>query len=85
MLIATKSDASYAMFLIVTLKPGDYSVFSALVWSGMVLWHINHCKLFNAKYFLYICITYMNYKHILKIIFLNEPKLIFLHTFKWFY
>ena len=21
------------------------------VWSGLVLWHINHCWLFNAKFF----------------------------------
>ena len=25
-----------------------------LVWLGWVLWHINHCRLFNAKSFLYI-------------------------------
>ena len=77
-----------------------------LVWFGLVLWHINHCSLFNAKSFLYIHIrykwfslagfysmsttvgylmpnplyTYIKYmicKHILSIIFLNEPELIF--------
>ena len=26
---------------------------------GLVLWHINHCRLFNTKYYLYICIKYI--------------------------
>ena len=26
---------------------------------GLVLWHINHCRLFNAKSFLYIYIKYI--------------------------
>ena len=30
---------------------------------GLVLWHINHCRLFNAKSFLYIYIKYMICKH----------------------
>ena len=30
-----------------------------LVWFGLVLWHINHCRLFNAKYSLYIYIKYI--------------------------
>ena len=25
-----------------------------MIWFGRVLWHINHCRLFNAKSFLYI-------------------------------
>ena len=25
------------------------------------LWHINHCRLFNAKYFLYIYIKYIGF------------------------
>ena len=28
-----------------------------LVWSGLVLWHINHFTLFNAKYSLYMYIN----------------------------
>ena len=28
-------------------------------WFGWVLWHINHCRLFNAKSFLYIYIKYI--------------------------
>ena len=28
-------------------------------WFGWVLWHINHCTLFNAKSSLYICIEYI--------------------------
>ena len=30
-----------------------------LVWFGLVLWHINHCWLFNAKSSLYIHIRYI--------------------------
>ena len=30
-----------------------------LVWFGLVLWHINHCRLFNAKSFLYMYIKYI--------------------------
>ena len=55
-----------------------------LVWFGWVLWHINYCRLFNAKSYLYIKIRYMICKHILLIIFSNEPKLILFHTIKWF-
>ena len=34
-----------------------------LVWFGLVLWYINHCRSFNAKSFLYIYIKYMISKH----------------------
>ena len=30
-----------------------------LVWLGWVLWHINHCRLLNAKSFLYLYIRYI--------------------------
>ena len=30
-----------------------------MIWSGWVLWHINHCGLFNAKSSLYIYIKYI--------------------------
>ena len=53
-------------------------------WLGWVLWHINLCRLFNTKSSLYIYITYIIFKHILLIKFLNEQELIFLHTVKWF-
>ena len=33
---------------------------------GLVLWHIKHCRLFNAKSFLYICITYILTKRLEK-------------------
>ena len=36
-----------------------------LTWFGLVLWHINHYRLFNAKSFLYIYIKYMIFEHIL--------------------
>ena len=29
-----------------------------MIWFGWVLWHINHCRLFNAKSSLCICIKY---------------------------
>ena len=28
---------------------------------GWVLWHINHCRLFNAKSFIYIYIKYIGF------------------------
>ena len=31
-----------------------------LVWFGLILWHINHCWLFNAKSSLYIYIKYIH-------------------------
>ena len=30
-----------------------------MIWFGLVLWHINHCRLFNAKSFLYVYIKYI--------------------------
>ena len=36
-----------------------------IILSGWVLWHINPCKLFNAKSFLYVYIKYVISKHIL--------------------
>ena len=30
-----------------------------MIWLGWVLWHINHCRLFNAKSSLYIYIRYI--------------------------
>ena len=35
------------------------SLVYGLVWFGLVLWHINHCWLFNAKSSLYIYIKYL--------------------------
>ena len=34
---------------------------SSLVWFGLVLWHINHCRLFNAKSCLFIYIKYIGF------------------------
>ena len=59
-----------------------------MIWFVWVLWHSNHCRLFNAKSCLYIYIRYMICKHILLISFLNEPELIFcaqLNGFKYCY
>ena len=30
-----------------------------MIWFGLVLWHINHCRLFNATSSLYIYIKYI--------------------------
>ena len=32
-----------------------------MIWLGWVLWHINHCRLFNAKFSLYIFIKYIGF------------------------
>ena len=32
-----------------------------MIWFGWVLWHINHCRLFNAKSSLYIYIGYIGF------------------------
>ena len=32
-----------------------------MIWFGWVLWHINHCRLFNAKSFLYLYIKYIRF------------------------
>ena len=32
-----------------------------MIWLGLVLWHINHCRLFNAKSNLYIYIKYIEF------------------------
>ena len=34
---------------------------NSTVWLGLVLWHINHCRLFNAKSSLYIYIKYIGF------------------------
>ena len=36
-----------------------WSYLLILVWFGWVLWYINHCGLFKAKSFFYICIKYV--------------------------
>ena len=32
-----------------------------MIWFGWVLWHLNHCRLFNAKSSLYIYIKYIGF------------------------
>ena len=32
-----------------------------MIWFDWVLWHINHCRLFNAKFSLYIYIKYIGF------------------------
>ena len=54
----------------------------------LILWHINYCRLFNAKSFLKIYIKYDFWIHIVDLI-LNELELIFffpqLNGFTYFY
>ena len=47
---------------------------------GLVLWHINHCRLFNAKSFFYIHNKYMLSKHFVDSIFFTQ-----LNGFTYFY
>ena len=35
-----------------------------LAWFGLVLWHVNHCRLFNAKSSLYICVKYIGFSFV---------------------
>ena len=32
-----------------------------MIWFGCVLWHLNHCRLFNTKSSLYIYIRYIGF------------------------
>ena len=32
-----------------------------MIWFGWLLWHIKHCRLFNAKSFLHIYIKYIGF------------------------
>ena len=32
-----------------------------MIWFGLVIWHINHCRLFDAKSPLYIYIKYIGF------------------------
>ena len=36
-----------------------------MIWFGWVLWHINHCRLFNTESSLYIYIKYIRFDFIL--------------------
>ena len=46
-----------------------------MIWFGWVLWHINHCRLYNTKSSLYIDIRYLRF---------DLVELIFWHAVKWF-
>ena len=32
-----------------------------MIWFGCVLWHINNCRLFNAKFSLYVYFKYIRF------------------------
>ena len=36
-----------------------------MIWFGLFLWHINHCRLFNAKSSLYIYVKYILFGFVL--------------------
>ena len=36
-----------------------------MIWFGLILWHINHCRLFNAKFSLNIYIKYILFSLVL--------------------
>ena len=65
-----------------------------LLWFGLVLWHINHSRLFNAKSSLYIYIKYMWFDlvwflwHINKYWLFNANSLLYIYIYKiyriWF-
>ena len=38
---------------------GREKISAKFIWFGLVLWHINHCRLFNAKSSLYIYVKYI--------------------------
>ncbi len=38
-----------------------YAYIRSMIWFGWVLWHINYCRLFNAKSSLYKCIRYIRF------------------------
>ena len=40
-----------------TLQSENFKLELRVIWFGLVLWHINHFWLFNAKFFLYIYCT----------------------------
>ena len=72
------------IMIINNFKPYEWFKIVRFVW---VLWHFNHCRLFNAKSSLYIY-KYMICKHIVLITLLNEPWLFFcilLNIFKHCY
>ena len=62
------------------------------IWSDWVLWYINHCREFNAKFCFYIYIEYMICKHIFRYTRLNDQTVLFLtnqfsikvNKVKWF-
>ena len=58
------------------LQSGHFQYHSTTAWFCFVLWHISHCRLFNAKSFLYMHIEYMTSQHIFLDNILNDPEFI---------
>ena len=53
-------------------------------WFGFILSHINHCRLFNAKSFLYIYIKYMGFGLVLVLWHINHC-ILFAKSFLYIY
>ena len=49
----------YGISTIVGYLMPKSSLYIYMIWLGWVLWHINHCRLFNAKSSFYIYIKYI--------------------------
>ena len=67
-----------------------------MIWFGWVLWHINHCRLFNAKSFIYIYIYIYIYIKYIKfglvgfygistIVDYLKPNLLFIYIYIYIY
>ena len=78
--ITAPTDGAVFVFVFLSILPDNY--FWKII--GWVSWHINLCKLFNAKFCLYTYETkdFLTNTSVDNI--LNEPELISLPTIKWF-
>ena len=56
-----------------------------MIWFGWVLWHINHCRLFNAKSFLYIYIKYIGSGLVGLLLHINQYRLFNAKSFLYIY
>ena len=49
---------SYKLLWVIKAKSHLF-IYIRYIWFGLILWHINHCRLFNAESSLKVCIEYM--------------------------
>ena len=57
----------------------------SMIWFYWVLWHINHCRLFNAKSSLYICIKYIGFGLVGFLWHINHCRLFNAESFLYIY